>query len=199
MAHVQQQLLYWENLCEFCGFLHAIQTLTKQRLPNLHISMITSNIAIKLKCWAIVHDTNWPLYYTMVSILQCPKTPKQVFVAKYLFLEQNKQIWDEPLCSGHLSIADTFSQSQCYPLKRGFIACKTAFLIKVSLFLKTVDWTPTEMSFQETFDINYNYYCKSANIIFLFHLKCYQSFNNYHKPIWWIYILYTPQEQSSGT
>ena len=44
----------------------------------------------------------------MVSILQCPKTPKQVFVAKYLFLEQNKQIWDEPLCSGHLSIVDTF-------------------------------------------------------------------------------------------
>ena len=71
------------------GFLHIFQTLSKQRLPNVYISMITSNMAIKLKCWAIVHDINWPLYYTLVSILQCPKTPKQIFVAKYLFLEQS--------------------------------------------------------------------------------------------------------------
>ena len=38
------------------------------------------------------------------------------------------------------------------------------------------------MSFQETFDINYDYYdyyCKSVNIIFLLYLKCYQSFKNY--------------------
>ena len=45
----------------------------------------------------------------MVSILQCPKTPKQVFVAKYLFLEQNKQIWDEPVCSGHIFAAPMVS------------------------------------------------------------------------------------------
>ena len=62
------------------------------------------------------------------------------------------------------------------------IICKTAFLIKVSLFSKMFDWIPAEMSFQETFDINYDYYdyyCKSANIIFLLYLKCYQSFKNY--------------------
>ena len=77
-----------------------------------NISMIISNLAIKFKCWTIAHDTNWPLYYTMVSILKCLKTLKQVFVAEYLFLEQKKQIWEEPLCSGHLSIADTFLRSQ---------------------------------------------------------------------------------------
>ena len=90
-----------------CGFLHAFQTLTKQLFPNVYISMITSNTAIKLKCWAIIDDTNGPLYYTMVSILQCPKTSRQIFVAKYLFLEQNKQISGEPLWSGHLTITDT--------------------------------------------------------------------------------------------
>ena len=103
-----------------CRLLHEFQILTKQRLPNVHISMITSTIAVKMKCWAIVHDTNWPFYYTTVFVLQWPKTPKQVFVAKYLVLEQNKQIWDETLCSRHLSIADTFSRSRWCPLWRGF-------------------------------------------------------------------------------
>ena len=42
----------------------------------------------------------------MLSILRCSKTTK-FFVAKYIFLQQNK-IWDEPLCNGHLSIAGHF-------------------------------------------------------------------------------------------
>ena len=55
----------------------------------------------------------WCLFYN------APKIPKQFFVAKYLFLEQNNQIWDEPLCSGHISIAATFSRSRWCPLERG--------------------------------------------------------------------------------
>ena len=82
----------------------------------------------------------------MVSILQCPNSPKQVFVAKYLFLEQGKQIWDEPLCCGHLSIADTFSQSQWCPLQRGFTVIYRMISIILSMISPQIRLSVNQIS-----------------------------------------------------
>ena len=63
----------------------------------------------------------------MVSILQCPTTPKEVFVAKYLFLEQNNQIWDEPLCSGHffaVPMVSVIERFHCIRIEYGDLRSK---------------------------------------------------------------------------
>ena len=95
---------FWkfDHICRTCNPINYRNTwFAKVIIFIMTAQVLLFDVFYKLKCWAIVHDTKWPLYYTMVSILQWRKTPKQVFVAKYLFLEQDKQIWDKPLCSGH--------------------------------------------------------------------------------------------------
>ena len=111
-------------IVEFVDWLsHELQTLANQWHSNYSINKISSNI-LSLGSFFSQHqllDTLWgQLYYALTPYSR--------------FLKENKLIWEEPLCSGHLSITDTILRSRWCPLFREFTVLRHAHAESLALF-----------------------------------------------------------------
>ena len=103
---LQQELVQTTAAAFFGGLFHAIHTPANQLYLNYHIKKISSNI-LSLD----FSSSNTGLLTHSGVDCTDPNNKEQV-------LKQCKPIWEEPLCSGHLSIPGTILRSQWCPLQR---------------------------------------------------------------------------------
>ena len=85
---------------------HALQTLSNQWLPNYNINMLSSNIL----SFGSFFSQHRPIDKSGLDTL-APES-------RIKCLKQNKLIWKEPLCSGHLSITDTIRCTEASLLQK---------------------------------------------------------------------------------